>query len=403
MGLNTQQTINIQPNQNGFYGDYGGQFLDENLKNEFQKITNAFLILKEDKKFNEELDLLYKHYVGRPSSLYYAQNLSTKYGAEIYLKREDLNHTGAHKINHALGEALLAKKLGKKKIIAETGAGQHGVATATAAALFGLDCDIYMGEIDIQKEKPNVDKMKILGANVICVKSGGRALKEAVDEAFKAYLREYNSAIYAIGSVVGPHPFPMIVEYFQSIIGREAKKQFLELTGSLPNSVVACVGGGSNAIGLFNAFLDDELVKIYGVEPLGKGSSIGENAASLTYGKDGIIHGFKCKLLQDRNGNVTNAYSIASGLDYPGVGPKHCYLQKIGRVSYETISDKDAVQAFFELSKMEGIIPALESSHAIAYALKLAQQNPDEKILVNLSGRGDKDIDFIINYEKNAI
>ena len=324
MGLNTQQTINIQPYQNGFYGDYGGQFLDENLKNEFQKITNAFLILKEDKKFNEELDLLYKHYVGRPSSQYYAQNLSTKYGAEIYLKREDLNHTGAHKINHALGEALLAKKLGKKKIIAETGAGQHGVATATAAALFGLDCDIYMGEIDIQKEKPNVDKMKILGANVICVKSGGRALKEAVDEAFKAYLREYNSAIYAIGSVVGPHPFPMIVEYFQSIIGREAKKQFLELTGSLPNSVVACVGGGSNAIGLFNAFLDDELVKIYGVEPLGKGSSIGENAASLTYGKDGIIHGFKCKLLQDKNGNVTNAYSIASGLDYRGFGRKHC-------------------------------------------------------------------------------
>lgn len=400
MGLNTQQTINIPPNKNGFYGDYGGQFLDENLKYEFQKITDAFLILKEDKKFNEELDLLYKHYVGRPSSLYYAQNLSTKYGAEIYLKREDLNHTGAHKINHALGEALLAKKLGKKKIIAETGAGQHGVATATAAALFGLDCDIYMGEIDIQKEKPNVDKMKILGAKVICVKSGGRALKEAVDEAFKAYLREYDSAIYAIGSVVGPHPFPMIVEYFQSIIGREAKRQFLELTGSLPDSVVACVGGGSNAIGLFNAFLDDELVKIYGVEPLGKGASIGENAASLTYGKDGIIHGFKCKLLQDRNGNVANAYSIASGLDYPGVGPKHCYLQKIGRVSYNTISDKDAVQAFFELSKMEGIIPALESSHAIAYALKLAQQNPDEKILVNLSGRGDKDIDFIINYEK---
>ena len=403
MGSNTQQTINIQPNKNGFYGDYGGQFLDENLKNEFQKITDAFLILKEDKKFNEELDLLYKHYVGRPSSLYYAQNLSTKYGAEIYLKREDLNHTGAHKINHALGEALLAKKLGKKKIIAETGAGQHGVATATAAALFGLDCDIYMGEIDIQKEKPNVDKMKILGANVICVKSGGRTLKEAVDEAFKAYLREYNSVLYAIGSVVGPHPFPMIVEYFQSIIGREAKKQFLELTGSLPNSIVACVGGGSNAIGLFNAFLDDEFVKIYGVEPLGKGASIGENAASLTHGKDGIIHGFKCKLLQDRNGNVANAYSIASGLDYPGVGPKHCYLQKIGRVSYDTISDKDAVQAFFELSKMEGIIPALESSHAIAYALKLAQQNPEEKILVNLSGRGDKDIDFIINYEKNAI
>ncbi len=396
MTVNTEQKINIQPNTDGFLGNYGGQFIDENLKEEFKKITDAFLSLKDDAEFNKELDYLLRHYVGRPSALYYAKNLSSRYGAEIYLKREDLNHTGAHKINHSLGEALLAKKLGKKKIIAETGAGQHGVATATAAALMGLECDIYMGETDIQKEKPNVDKMKILGANVISVTSGKKSLKEAVDEAFSAYLKEYDNAIYAIGSVVGPHPFPMIVEHFQSVIGKEARKQFLELTGSLPDCLIACVGGGSNAIGLFDAFLEDKTVKIYGVEPLGKGTKIGENAASLTFGKDGVIHGFKCKLLQDENGNVANAYSIASGLDYPGVGPKHCYLQSIGRADYVTISDKEAVDAFFELSRTEGIIPALESSHAVAYAIKYAQNHPNEKILVNLSGRGDKDVDFII-------
>lgn len=400
MTENIQQKINIEPTKDGFFGNYGGQYLDKNLKQEFNKITAAFLSLKDDKDFNNELMSLYKHYVGRPSSLYYAKNLSLKYGAEIYLKREDLNHTGAHKINHALGEALLAKKLGKKKIIAETGAGQHGVATATAAALMGLECDIYMGELDIQKEKPNVDKMRILGANVVCVTTGKKSLKEAVDEAFSAYLKEYDTAIYAIGSVVGPHPYPMIVEHFQSIIGKEARKQFIEQTNMLPDSIIACVGGGSNSIGLFNAFLEDEQVKIYGVEPLGKGSSLGENAASLTYGKDGIIHGFKCKLLQDENGIVANAYSIASGLDYPGVGPKHCYLQEIGRANYVTISDSEAINAFFELSRLEGIIPALESSHAIAYAIKCAQNNPNEKILVNLSGRGDKDVDFIMDYKE---
>ena len=392
--------INITPDKNGFFGEYGGQFLDENLKNEFKKITDAFLVLKDDKNFNDELNDLLKNYAGRPSSLYYAKNLSKKYGAKIYLKREDLNHTGAHKINHCLGEALLAKKMGKKKIIAETGAGQHGVATATAAALMGLECDIYMGEIDIQKERPNVDKMRILGANVISVTDGKKTLKEAVDSAFRAYLNELDDAIYAIGSAVGPHPFPMIVEHFQSIIGREAKKQFFEMENSLPDSVIACIGGGSNSIGLFSAFLDDESVKIFGVEPLGKSSTIGENAASLTYGTDGIIHGFKCKLLQDKNGNTADAYSIASGLDYPGVGPKHCYLQSIGRASYVTISDNEAIDAFFELSKTEGIIPALESSHAIAYALKYAKQNPNEKIIVNVSGRGDKDIDFIMQYTK---
>lgn len=392
-----QNNINIMPDENGFFGSYGGQFIDDELKAEFKKITDAFLFYKDDNNFNDELNQLLKDYAGRPSALYYAKNLSSKYGAEIYLKREDLNHTGAHKINHSLGEALLAKKLGKKKIIAETGAGQHGVATATAAALMGLECDIYMGEVDIKKEKPNVDKMKILGANVISVTSGKATLKEAVDSAFNAYLNEYETSIYAIGSVVGPHPFPMIVEHFQSVIGKEARRQFLEKNNSLPDCIIACVGGGSNSIGLFDAFLNDNNVKIFGVEPLGKSARIGENAATLTYGSDGIIHGFKCKLLKDEKGNTADAYSIASGLDYPGAGPKHCYLQSIGRVEYVTISDDEAIKAFFELSRTEGIIPALESSHAIAYALKYAGENQGAKILVNLSGRGDKDVEFVLN------
>lgn len=388
---------NILPDENGFFGRFGGQFLPDELKAEFDKITKAFLELKDDEKFNAELNYLLKHYVGRPSPVYFAKNLSAKYGADIYLKREDLNHTGAHKINHSLGEALLAKHLGKKKMIAETGAGQHGVAIATAAALMGLECDIYMGAVDVKKEKANVDRMKILGANVVAVTSGSKTLKEAVDEAFNAYMKEYETAIYAIGSVVGPHPFPMIVEHFQSVIGREAREQFLELTGSLPDYVVACVGGGSNAIGLFSGFVEDEEVKLFGAEPLGRGAKLGDNAASLTYGKDGILHGFKSLLLQDENGNVANAYSIASGLDYPGVGPKHCYLKECGRVCYDTVSDKEAVDAFFELSKLEGIIPALESSHAVAYGLKLAQNHKNKKVLINLSGRGDKDIEFVLN------
>lgn len=393
------ETNNIIPTNEGFYGTYGGQYLPEELKVEFQKITDCFLKLKDDALFNKELNDLLKYYVGRPSPVYFARNLSQQYGAQIYLKREDLNHTGAHKINHSLGEALLAKKMGKTKIIAETGAGQHGVATATAAALTGLECDIYMGEIDIQKAKPNVERMKILGANVISVKSGTMTLKEAVDEAFIAYSKEYETALYAIGSAVGPYPFPMIVEHFQTVVGKEAYSQILELTGELPEHVVACVGGGSNAIGIFNGFLNEKNVKIYGVEPLGKGEKIGENAASITYGKKGILHGFKCLLLQDEEGNISNAYSAASGLDYPGVGPKHCYLHDTGRVKYVTIDDKEAVSAFYELSKTEGIIPALESAHAVAYALKLAKQHPDGKILVNLSGRGDKDIEFVLeNY-----
>ena len=389
--------LNILPNNEGFFGSYGGQFISEELKKEFNKIADEFLKIKETKEFQDEFKYLLKHYVGRPTSVYFAKNLSKKYGADIYLKREDLNHTGAHKINHALGQALLAKKLGKTKLIAETGAGQHGVATATAAALLGLNCDIYMGEIDIAKEKPNVDKMKILGANIVCVTSGQKTLKEAVDEAFKAYLNEYETAFYAIGSVVGPHPFPMIVEHFQTVIGKEAREQMIELANTLPDAIIACVGGGSNSIGLFNGFINDKTVEIYGVEPLGKGEKLGENAASMTYGKDGIIHGFKCKLLQDENGNICDAYSIASGLDYPGIGPKHCYLKEINRAQYVTIDDKEALSAFYELSKTEGIIPALESSHAVAYGLKYAKANPNKKILINLSGRGDKDIAFVLS------
>ena len=384
------------PDEQGFYGAFGGQFVEEDLKKEFNKIADEFNKLKKDENFINEFNYLLKHYTGRPTPIYFAKNLSEKYGAEIYLKREDLNHTGAHKINHSIGEALLAKKLGKKKLIAETGAGQHGVAIATAAALMGLECDIYMGEIDVIKEKPNVDKMKILGANIIAVKSGQKTLKEAVDEAFIAYKKD-KTALYAIGSVVGPHPFPMIVEYFQSVVGKEARKQFLELVNTLPDYVVACVGGGSNSIGIFDGFIDDINTKLIGVEPLGKGEKLGQNAASLTYGKDGIIHGFKCKLLQDEKGNIKDAYSIASGLDYPGVGPKHCYLNDIKRAQYKTIDDKEALSAFFELSKAEGIIPALESSHAIAYAIGLAKENKNKKILVNLSGRGDKDIEFVLN------
>jgi tryptophan synthase beta chain len=393
------EKLEAMPNENGYFGEYGGSFIPDELKAVMDEITESYLKIKDTPEFQNELRYLYKHYVGRPSPIYFAKNLSEKYkGAKIYLKREDLNHTGAHKINHTLGEALLAKYMGKKKIIAETGAGQHGVALATAAAITNLECDIYMGEVDTIKERPNVLRMKALGANVITVKSGNRTLKEAVDEAFIAYLKDPKTQFYAIGSVVGPHPFPMMVRDFQQIIGQEAKEQFKELTNSLPDNLVACVGGGSNAIGLFTAFLNDLNVNIYGVEPAGLGLNLKDkHAATLTLGKPGIIHGFKCYLLQDENGEPAKVYSVASGLDYPGVGPQHSYLKDIGRVNYVTVDDNETINAFFELSKVEGIIPALESSHAIAYAIKLAQQLENNKtILVNLSGRGDKDIEFVI-------
>jgi len=385
------------PDPNGYFGDYGGQYVPEPLVKVLDEITGAYLHYKDDPAFQAELADLQTHYVGRPSPVYYCKNLSRAIGgAQIYLKREDLNHTGAHKINHCLGEALLAKKMGKTKIIAETGAGQHGVALATAAAIVGLDCDIYMGEVDMEKEHPNVIRMKILGTNVIPVGFGLKTLKEAVDAAFEGYMKDPINQFYAIGSVVGPHPFPMMVRDFQKIVGEEARAQFLEMTGKLPDNLVACVGGGSNAIGLFTAFLDDLNVDMYGAEPSGKSFKIGEHAATLTHGTPGIIHGFKCYVLQDEEGRPLPVYSIASGLDYPGVGPQHSFLKDIKRVVYETINDAETLDAFFTISRTEGIIPALESAHAVAFAMKLAKQLPSEKtILVNLSGRGDKDIDYI--------
>lgn len=392
-------TTNL-PDEEGFFGEFGGSFIPDKLKKAMTDIAESYERISADESFVKELRELNRTYTGRPSPIYHAKRLSEAVGgAEIYLKREDLNHTGAHKINHAIGEVLVAKRMGKKKVIAETGAGQHGVALATAAALLGLECDIYMGEVDVKKEAPNVSRMKVLGARVIPVTTGTRTLKDAVDEAFKAWLEDTENTIYCIGSVVGPHPFPKMVRDFQSVIGIEAKEQMKEMTGGLPDAIVACVGGGSNAMGMFSAFLFDDSVKIYGVEPAGKGLDTGKHAASLSRGSKGILHGFKCYLLQDKDGEPLPVYSIASGLDYPGVGPQHCYLHDIGRVRYETATDREAVEAFYALSRMEGIIPALESSHAVAYGVKLAKQlGKGKKILINLSGRGDKDIDFVMEH-----
>lgn len=397
--MNAAELVHI-PDKKGYFGEYGGSFLPPELQKIMEEITAKYNTIHESAEFQDELKDLYQHYVGRPSPIFHAKSLSNEAGgAQIYFKREDLNHTGAHKINHCLGEALLAKRMGKKKIIAETGAGQHGVALATAAALLDLECDIYMGEVDIIKEHPNVIRMQILGAKVIPVSSGLKTLKEAVDEAFNAYVKDPVTQFYAIGSVVGPHPFPMMVRDFQAVVGIEARQQFQEMTGRLPEHLVACVGGGSNAIGLFTAFLEDKDIKIYGVEPSGLSFKPGEHAATLTLGKPGVIHGFKCYLLQDDKGDPLPVYSVASGLDYPGVGPEHSYLKDIGRIQYETINDKEAIDAFFKLSRVEGIIPAMESAHAVAYAVKLASKLPkNETILVNLSGRGDKDIDYITGH-----
>ncbi len=382
----------------GFFGKFGGSFISQNLQNEMNKIEEAYNKLRNDKDFIKQIQYIRRTYQGRPTPITFAQNLTNKIGgAKIYLKREDLNHTGAHKINHCIGEALLAKHLGKKKLIAETGAGQHGVAIATAAAYLGLECEIHMGETDIQKEKPNVHRMKLLGCKIVPVQHGQKSLKEAIDSAFASYLKDTKNSMYCIGSVVGPHPFPTIIHDYQSIIGIEAREQILSETGTLPTAIVACVGGGSNAIGIFHGFINDADVKLYGVEPLGKGTKLGEHSASITYGKEAIIHGFKSLVIQDENHNPAPVYSIASGLDYPSVGPEHAYLHSIGRVEYVTINDEECLNAFYTLSQTDGIIPALESSHAIAYAMKLAHQlNPQNNILVNLSGRGDKDIDFVI-------
>ena len=397
-----QEQLNavVLPNENGFFGAHGGKIDHPGLAVAMAEIEAGFRSIIGDADFIAEMKRLQQTYVGRPSPLYHAKTLSQR-GAQIYLKREDLNHTGAHKINHCIGEALLAKKLGKKKVIAETGAGQHGVALATAAALVGLECEIHMGVVDMAKEHPNVARMKILGAKLVPVSAGAGTLKEAVDSAFGAYLQDLQHSMFAIGSVVGPAPYPEMVAYFQSIVGHEARAQFQSQYGGLPDEVVACVGGGSNALGLFNAFIDDSAVALVGVEPAGEGLDTQRHAATLTLGKPGVIQGFHCYYLQDENGNPAAVHSIASGLDYPGVGPQHCHLKDIGRARYETATDAETLAAFLTLSREEGIIPALESAHAIAYALRRAVQlDSSQRLLVNLSGRGDKDIDFAIEQLK---
>ena len=391
--------LETMPDINGFFGKFGGSFIPPSLEKPFADITKAYFELKNSPAFIEELKYVRKHYQGRPTPISFAKNL-TEFcgGAKIYLKREDLNHTGAHKLNHCMAEVILAKYLGKKKVIAETGAGQHGVALATAAAYVGLECEIHMGEVDIAKEHPNVVRMKILGANVIPATHGLKTLKEAVDSAFEAYLKDPENSIYCIGSVVGPHPFPLMVRDFQSVVGFEAKEQFLEHENKLPDVIAACIGGGSNAMGIFSAFIDEKEVELYGVEPMGKGSNIGEHSASLTYGEEGIMHGFNSIMLKDEKGEAAPVYSIASGIDYPSVGPEHAYLKESGRTKVGQCNDNEAVDAFYKLSQLEGIIPALESAHAVAFAMKIAATLPKDKtILVNLSGRGDKDIDFVIN------
>ncbi|RQW89013.1 MAG: tryptophan synthase subunit beta [Geobacter sp.] len=383
------------PDTTGHFGEYGGSYIPPELQVEMDKITDAYRTISKTHRFIEELRSIRKHYQGRPTPVYHADRLSEMCGGgQIYLKREDLNHTGAHKLNHCMGEALLAKYMGKKKLIAETGAGQHGVALATAAAYFGLECEIHMGEVDIIKEAPNVIRMKLLGATLIPVSFGLRTLKEAVDSAFQSYLKDPVNSIYCIGSVVGPHPFPMMVRDFQAIVGSESREQFLEMTGNLPDVVCACVGGGSNAMGIFSGFINDP-VKLIGVEPGGRSLTLGDHAATAAFGKPGLIHGFKCYLLQDENGDPAPVYSIASGLDYPGVGPEHCFLKDDGRISYEIANDIESLDAFYTLSRVEGIIPALESAHAVAYAMKLAKEMKHGSILINLSGRGDKDLNFV--------
>jgi len=387
------------PDKNGFFGKYGGAFVSAELKKAMEEITEAYFTICKSRKFIAELRRIRSEFQGRPTPISHLERLSNAIGnVQLYAKREDLNHSGAHKLNHCMGEALLAKFMGKKKVIAETGAGQHGVALATAAAYFGLECDIYMGAVDIKKQAPNVARMKILGANVVEVTEGLQTLKEAVDAAFDAYAKDYQNSIYCIGSVLGPHPFPMMVRDFQHVVGEEARDQFVGMTGELPDAIVACVGGGSNAMGIFSGFLNDP-VDIYGVEPLGRGPAMGDHAASLKYGTEGIMHGFNSIMLKDENGEPAPVYSVASGLDYPSSGPEHAFLQEIGRVKYDVVDDEETIDAFFKLSRMEGIIPAIESAHAVAYAIKLAKEMGTGSILINLSGRGDKDMDYVIeNY-----
>jgi len=404
MSKNVAQSHNANSeSQLGFFGIHGGQFVPDAIKDRLDELAAAYLRYKDDPEFLTELHGLYKHFSGRPTPIFYCANLSKKFGgADIYLKREDLNHLGAHKLNNVLGQMLLAKRMGQKYIIAETGAGQHGVATAATAALFGFECTIYMGEEDIRRQELNVLRMHMMGAKVVPATSGQRTLKEAVDEAFNAYVAN-KETFYVLGSAVGPYPYPEMVRTFQSIISIEARAQFLEMTQSLPDMVIACVGGGSNAIGSFSDFIKDKEVALVGIEPGGRGNKMGEHAASIAHGTVGVLHGFKSYVLQDDTGEAAAVYSISAGLDYPSVGPEHSYLSDIGRATYKTINDLEAVDAFFALSRNEGIIPALESSHALAYAMQVAPDMKGKKILVTLSGRGDKDVDQIYSMIKQKV
>ncbi len=387
-----------QPDANGKFGEFGGRYVAETIMPAVLELEKAYLAAKNDTKFWEEFAYYLKNYVGRPSPLYLASRLTKKIGgAKIYLKRDELNHTGSHKINNCIGQILLAKRMGKKRIIAETGAGQHGVATATVCALFSLPCTIYMGAKDIERQAPNVFRMKLLGAEIKPVESGSKSLKNAINEAMRDWITNADDTYYLLGTVAGPHPYPMMVRDFHSVIGKEAKEQIIETEGKLPDALVACIGGGSNAIGLLHPFIDDK-VKMYGVEAAGKGISTSEHAASITKGSVAVLHGNKTFFLQDENGQIQDAHSISAGLDYPGIGPEHAYLHSIGRVEYVSATDDEALEAFQLLCRTEGIIPALESSHAISFACKLAKKmEKNQTIIVNLSGRGDKDINTVAN------
>ena len=388
------------PDEKGHFGPYGGRYVPETLMPALIELEKSFRTAIEDVEFKKKFKGLMRDYVGRPSPLYFAQKLTRNYGgAPIFLKREDLNHTGAHKINNTIGQALLAQNIGKFKLIAETGAGQHGVATATAAALFGMECEIFMGKEDMKRQSPNVKRMELLGASIRPIKSGTGTLKDALNEALRAWAASVDTTFYVIGSVAGPHPYPMMVRYFQSVIGKEARNQFLSVTGKLPEMIIACVGGGSNAAGIFSAFLEDE-VTLIGVEAAGLGMSTGKHAASIGAGKRGILHGSKTYVIQDEYGQVLNTHSIAAGLDYPAVGPEHAIWADEGRVEYCHVTDEEALEAFHDLIKLEGIVPALEPSHALAEAKKRARAlGPDASIVINLSGRGDKDIDYVFDLE----
>ncbi len=382
------------PDEHGRFGIYGGKFVAETLMSALSDLESLYNDLKDDPAFLREFDLDLAHYVGRPSPLYEAARWSDMIGgARIYLKREDLNHTGAHKVNNTIGQALLAKYMGKKRVIAETGAGQHGVASATVAARLGLECHVFMGEEDVRRQALNVYRMKLLGAEVLPVTSGSKTLKDAMNEALRDWVTNVDNTFYIIGTVAGPHPYPMLVRDFQSVIGREARAQSLAMTGKLPDALVACVGGGSNAIGLFHPFLSDNEVVMYGVEAGGKGVETGEHAAPLSAGIPGVLHGNRTYLMQDENGQIMHTHSVSAGLDYPGVGPEHAWLKDIGRVNYVDATDTEALAAFHRVTRVEGIIPALETAHALAFAEKLASEmTPDQHIIINLSGRGDKDI-----------